>query len=756
MPRFFPTLIGALLFVVFAPLHASEDPPGDRAWRVVLDVAQERGDAPAEVTGDPAVRSRPHTDAPYLALFRPLRVRVGNPVLERLVQQVNAELRRPDPVWPVATAERPVFSGIEGTFGARVAANRMRQYLWLYAHPDSPLRGEPELLRRVLRRAHAYIDAYALFDLPGAKRTEVYDFFAIKDACSGLVEFITAYPDLLLPAQKEQWERVLRQVTDHLWNGDPLDRRRGALKDARVWNINQEVARMVGLASLAAYLGDESMLAKVRAHTDQVLAKQFPDGALPYNGLGNPSNNYHDEVMLSLTRIYDLTGYEPILDGLRRAQWKGPVMGRTEEFWTSPYFKTFRWNSSLTTESGAESVAAVSGNGYVRGLLDRDRPAMRQISRDDVAWYRGDITPVPLPDRYTILDRNVGGPRAWYGNFNYAGTFRAPPDREAGHETLMGAMTVDPVDGRVNSILVNISPRVRIREADEAGPKGELLATAWARQTTGLRGLTDVARNFSVSSASYTLSTIRLGAYQGPASDWRARQLWLGLPDRIIGLLSTVPAREGARAYEVATVFRFISGGSAGAARAKRLRETAPNQHRYGELDVWVHEHTFAESVPLILDYRRSEFPAAELSYRRVAPVAGDGAAVWPASTEQSLVVEVGPNTLARPPATVLRLPIAPLLGLDVSVGGKRYRLCFNPTSEPKPVPPPADWPAGVATSLRVFGPGDADAPRTVERPRALVLAPGQQAAWVASPDPVDHLPGWPSFERMVAERRGE
>lgn len=766
------TFLAPLLLAGFSQSAFPQSAPTDsQAWSAVLQVAEERGaaadaaglkeeaatlraDIAASKDNDPAVMARAHTEAPWLVLFRPLHERTNNPVRDRLVAQTISELKRPDPSWPQATAESPVFTGIDGAFGTRSAANRMRQYLWLYAHPDSPLRGNPELLRRFLRRAHAFVDAYELFDQQGAKRPEVYDFFAVKDACGGLTEFLTAYPGLLLPSQKAAWERTLGILRDHLWNGDPLDQHRGALKALKPWNINQELARMTGLASLACYFGDETMLAKVRSHVDQVLAKQFPDGAFPYNGSGNPSNNYHDEVLLTLARLYDLTGYEPIREGLRRAQWKGPVMGRTEEFWTSPYFKTFRWNTSNTTESGCEAVAALSGNGFVRWMLDRDRAASRSVSRDDVVWYRGDINPRPLPDRYTILDRNVGGPRAWYGTFSYAGTFRAPPDREAGHETLMGAMTVDAADGRVNSILVNISPRVRVREADEppTTSKGASPATAWARQTTELHGLADVARNFSVCSAAYSLSSIRLGAYQGPVSDWKVRQLWLGLPDRIIGLLSTVPAHEKARALEVATVFRFISGGTAGASRAKQLESLGAGKSRYGELDLVVHEQNFAEAVPEVLTYRRPNFPAWEMSYRTLAANQKENGSPWPADAEFYMIAEVGPNTSPRPPAKVQRLRIGPLLALDVEIGMKRYRLCFNPTPDPVTVPPAVDWPSSSKTSLRLFEAGGADAPRMIATPEELVLPPGAQAVWVSSPDETDHLPGWPSFEKMVAE----
>ena len=94
-----------------------------------------------------------------------------------------------------------------------------------------------------------------------------------------------------------------------------------------------------------------------------------------------------------------------------------------------------------------------------------------------------------MPDNYTIIDRNVKGPRAWYGRFNYAATYHSKSPKEnntGGHETLMGCMTVDDPNGRVNSILVNVTPRVKVAKEDLKDAKGNIQSTAWAQLTAGL------------------------------------------------------------------------------------------------------------------------------------------------------------------------------------------------------------------------------------------------------------------------------
>jgi hypothetical protein len=502
---------------------------------------------------------------------------------------------------------------------------------------------------------------------------------------------------------------------------------------------------MVAMLNLGYYFNKQEVIDKVLRHVDGTLSKMKPDGAFPYNGDSNPSCNYHGAILGSLSKIYDISGYEPLVKALTATQWKGPVMGRTDEFWTSPFHKTFRWNYERGTENANQLVITLSKNPYANSL----RGKFGGADRDSIPWYRASLPTKPMPDNYTIIDRNVNGPRAWYGRFNYAATYHSKsPDENntGGHETLMGCMTVDEPDGRVNSILVNATPRVKVTKEDLKDAKGNIQSTAWAQLTAGLKGVYLTGRHYSASAATYSLTTTRGYAYQGKTTDWQGRQVWLGLPDRIIGLLSTVPTKDAAGALEIHTVLRLISGGTAGAAVCKKLEKTGENRYRYGELDIIIHHSNFAAVTADIIPYRRKNYPASELTFR--ARRKNDAAPqTYPATTEFLCAVEVRPSW-AKGEAKVVASSEDRLLKLHALLDGKRWRVIFNPGDKAVTVKLPVKTGPPIKTSLRISDLQQGLPSEQIQR--AFDLAPAQEAVLIESADPVDHLPGWESFEAMV------
>jgi hypothetical protein len=354
-----------------------------------------------------------------------------------------------------------------------------------------------------------------------------------------------------------------------------------------------------------------------------------------------------------------------------------------------------------------------------------------------------------MPDHYTIIDRNVEGPRAWYGRFNYAGTYHRKSPAEnttGGHETLMGCMTVDDPDGRVNSILVNATPRVKVSREDLKDAKGKIQSSAWARLTAGFKGTYLTGRHYSASAATYSLTTTRGDAYQGRTTDWQGRQVWLGFPDRIIGLLSTVPSKDGAEAIEINTVLRLISGGTAGAAVCKKLEKTAANRYRYGELDIIVHHSNFPALTADVVAYRRKNFPASELTFR-ARPGKPDTLETYPISTNLQCVIEVRP-VWAKGEAKVAASCEGRLLKLHALLHGKRWHVIFNSGDKEETVGLPTNTGDSIPASLRVSNLNRGLPARNFQP--SINLPPAQQAVLIESADPVDHLPGWESFEAMV------
>jgi len=642
-------------------------------------------------------------------------------------------IAKPETPWARATPTTVVMPGLS----PRGYGEEIRNGIWLYANPASPLRGNGELLKRLLRRSHAFIDAANLNASPSTTAvTGIYDQFAAEAGISGLVEFISLYPGLLLPSQRAEWDSGLQAAFDKIWS---------EAKRADNWNLNIETARMVAMLHLGYYFNKQEVIDKVLRHVDGTISKMKPDGAFPYNGDSNPSCNYHGAIIGSLSKIYDISGNEPLAKALTATQWKGPVMGRTDEFWTSPFHKTFRWNYERGTENANQLVITLSKNPYANSLRGKSAAP----DRDAVAWYRAGLPTKPMPDNYTIIDRNVKGPRAWYGRFNYAATYHSKsPDENTtgGHETLMGCMTVDETNGRVNSILVNAAPRVKVTKEDLKDAKGNIQSTAWAQLTAGLKGVYLTGRHYSASAATYSLTTTRGWAYQGKTTDWQGRQVWLGLPDRIIGLLSTVPTKDGAGALEINTVLRLISGGTAGAAVCKKLIKTGENCYRYGELDIIVHHSNFAALTAEVIPYRRKHYPASELTFRaRQENLSAPQ--TYPAATEFLCAVEVRP-IWAKGEAKVVASCEDRLLKLHALLDGKRWHVIFNSGDTAVTVKLPVNTGPPVKTSLRISDLQQGQPSEQIRR--SFDLAPAQQAVLIESADPVDHLPGWESFEAMV------
>jgi len=212
-----------------------------------------------------------------------------------------------------------------------------------------------------------------------------------------------------------------------------------------------------------------------------------------------------------------------------------------------------------------------------------------------------------------------------------------------------------------------------------------------------------------------------------------------------------VPRREKAQAFEVDAALRLISGGTAGAATTKVLVQLDATHYQYGELEIILHESTYARCESRVVPYRSPKYPATELVLRDAAGLANseNKELSYPLNTDLNLIVEVRPVSVTRN-ATVAKLSAGGLVGLRVASGGKIIADWFNPTTQPQDCPLPQDFPSGTPISNRVVSSsGQPDTPQA-GLPSQLTLAPHQQAVFVSSPDPVDHQPGWTSFQEMV------
>ncbi len=687
------------------------------------------------------------TSTAHIGALFPLRAPQGNPYIDWIKAGLGAELAREDDFLASDAYAKNAVGDTPTTLNGRLA-NTIDGLFWAYVHPDSPFVDNPEVLRRFLRRAHFYIDGMkTAADAVLSSGKGFLDEFAIGPLSAPLREFAQLYPGLLLPSQKKIWDVAMQRAA------------KAQVQDIGrfVGNYaNIDTARGYQLLNFGLYLNDPDLLAKARQL--MVVQKQNvrADGGVAYIRTQNAQQGYQYTVAKYLARYYEITRDPEILEILKSMEWYGPVSGRAGEWWTASNWKAM-WNSG-GQDVGGDFVAAVSGNPYIyqiRGDLSNFTVNKWRDARMSVAWFRNDVAPKSLPDNYTVIDRNIAGPRAWYGDFTYAATLRELDPSETGHGTLMGCMMAD-AQGRQRSIIPRFAPKVLIQN------RGGM---AWAWITANFHGASAIGRNFSVVSSTYAPATFGSSS-KGVVADWTCRQLWLGLPDRLIGLLEITPDVEETQAYDVTSYIQLGVGGP-----PADITRPTPHSFMFGDFEIRAHEHNYRDLDLSGFNTRNERSFATELNWRSepstITPgkipfikraTGEDGRAPLVSTASQALksykrgqvfynVVEV--RTPTAKGNTMVKRVTTPegLIGLGVRIEQKTYLIWMNPGDTPLT----ARLTAADNSSLHPSGAPDAAPIRPV--PASVVIPPHQHVVVVASPDTDDHLAGWESFQAMTAAR---
>jgi len=242
------------------------------------------------------------------------------------------------------------------------------------------------------------------------------------------------------------------------------------------------------------------------------------------------------------------------------------------------------------------------------------------------------------------------------------------------------------------------------------------------------------------------------------------------LPDRIVGLVSTVPAKTDPIAYEITGVLRFISRGTTGAETLKEMEKIGDNHYRYGQLDILIHEKSGYTEVDVFeLEYRRVGWPATELAFRepkgikngisRIHPYSYDQIAVgspnqpltYPDDSDFRFVVEIRP-VWAEGDAKISDISGEGVLGLEVAVGDKRYRQWFNYSDRETNVDLKGYVNEGIEQSMWCAW-VDSSKPLNARVPQQIQLPSGEQMTLVTSAEAEDHLPGWESYEALTRKK---
>jgi|GEM_PF-502059 len=623
----------------------------------------------------------------------------ANPYLKRMTNGVGLFLAQTDnPLWEKNTPERNELSDYDD---ARLSGQQMDALFWLFAHPQSPRRHDPEILRRLLRRTINYLDAMDVWSTrynPG-QLAGFFDDFGMGPASQVFREFLVLYPNLVPTNVKTQWLRAMNTAGSMIYS---------AHKDRVSLWYNTDVSLSCQLFNFGTVATNQEWLAKGEYFMNELLRTNgplFADGAMAYYGMANEVGGYQGTLTEYVTRYHEMTGSPNALAILRGMEWYGPINGPIQSWWTVASWKHM-WNDIDSSDCGGE--AAAGANAYVRAELDRDISGAATTKnwysrpRVDVAWYRSGVTSSNRPD-YTVYDRNIEGPRAWYGLWNYAASLRKLPANEPGLFTVMGAQVAETNNSilRVNASIFGVFPRIRtspLTGAFSDGTFADYQRHAWL--TSDLQGDATVRRDFSALGTSYKLH-VDGSSSKGTEIPWTARQIWLGFPDRIIGLLDVTP-NANTNAYEVQGVIRLGFGGTA-ASSPKTIAATATNRWNYGNLTLVLHNHNYAALITNLFNFRYTNNPAPGASPNPIteltlldSPSAQSNTApvAWTAGTRRTFLTEIRPNTASND-YTVAELVLSNgLIGLEAADinSNRKFRIVYNSSTNTNSYTPALTW----------------------------------------------------------------
>ncbi|MCB1131996.1 MAG: hypothetical protein KDN05_12760, partial [Verrucomicrobiae bacterium] len=609
-----------------------------------------------------------------------------NPYIKRMADGVALFLASPENPIRKNTPELNVFSDFNY---ARSTAEQMDTLLWLFAHPDSPRQHDPEVLRRLLRRTHAYLDAINVHGpaLSAGQLASFYDDFAIAPASIVFREFQSLYPGLIPANTNAEWDSAMTIAADNLW---------AAFRNRNASWVNTDVAIAVELFNFGRKTGRQELLDKAQYFIDDVLTsgRMFEDGAVGYIGTQNEAGGYQGTVASYVNRYYQMTEHPQALEILQKMEWYGPINGPMIDWWTSPSWK-HAWN--FISGSGQTGESTNGKNPYVRADMDASINAPASVSnwtghQGSVAWYERGTTPLSRPD-YTTFDRNIMGPRSWQGLWNYTGTLRAINDSESGHHTLMGCQIMETSPSfRVNASMMGIFPRIRVSSGPSRDTNGSFFEERHAWLTSKLTGDSTVTPSFSSLAASYKPHVFG-SSTKGTEHNWTARQIWLNLPDRVIGLLDLAP-NANLTAFEVQGAIRLGHGGTAYSS-SKTIAATGAESWDYGDLSVKLHGHNYAAVTPEVYAFRSPNAPFTEITLRDQTDGATNTTArTYTAGSRWNFIAEIRPKATTSD-VTVTEVADAPgLVGIEVQgpATDNRYRVLYNPGPGAVIHTPALDW----------------------------------------------------------------
>lgn len=683
------------------------------AYDVAVDIADDIRDGLGREMG------RKEGNHPWL---QPVLQETNNPFLDPVMNQKWYETftATPDYEWNLATKETAAHDALYGKHGSFNQAVIAGDWLMDYAHPQSPLVDKPELLTRAMRRTDAYMDDCYY----GRKQ---YHFFALGAAIMNALIIDKTYPNLLLPRQKARWTKAITEAGEYYGKGGD---------GGNYSNLDLGWGR-IRLAS-GLFLGKQDYVDGGMKQSLTWDGNIFEDGGTSYIAKQNESPGYHRPCIDLAYDSYVMTRDPRILAMLAKLEYY-PISindsNHTTEWYTPPSWKQSWYGAGAF--GGSRIVYYLTGNQYYKVLAGQDyllKPT--EPSMKDALVYRDHPhADKKLPNNYTLYDRNIQGVRMNYGLYSAAMNGRIT-DQLAGKNTLAGLTLAEPPrDGQV---------------AFSAAVYG-ILAYPKDAPTISKESISvSLGRNFASLGADYTLAQ-RLAGPTRREVPWKGRQVWLYLPDRMIGLVELTP--DGTQQSKAITLNIELGRGKKGAFDNSPAEKTGDLSCKFGNLLVNVLDTNLKgirlspKADGMAADGNRG--PHNEFHLVDEPNLADWSAEARPYQGTYHAVVELKPAT-AQGEAVVRKIQQQDgVVGLSVDLNGTKYTALYNSGISPVSVETAAYTKAGKSSLFRDRSSFTATENLPVSVSSSVSIPSKQVVIIVSGNDPALHKPGligWKNF----------
>ena len=532
------------------------------------------------------------------------------------------------------------------------------RFAYSFLHPKSPNHGNPLILE-------------SLLTLIFSKNVYEYDSFSTS-AVQAYILINKVYPNLILPGAKTKINASLRD-----WAKSELDliKAKAASEDyvKDSW-LNGEINPILSVGYKGLALNDPSMLDTANSAILNVYKTLLPDGATNYAGYATETPTYHFVAIDAMAWYWLFTGNKTAYDFVYNSLGYWPLNNNPgiSEYYTASSWKYY-WNKM---PAGSRTVASLTKDSYNYQLAPVTSDLLASL-----LWKTGIPALKARPDNYTLYDRNIIGPRAKYGNVNYA-LFT----RDSGYNVYSKSILTSSMGRGLGSFfgmaVLNDAEGWNLNAAAQEfmgvitkGSEKYFLAT-------DIKSSVSMTKTVQGLSTRYSLTT-RIK----PLSGFDNTQQWVTSRDRAIGMISITSTQDN-QASSINAVANFVSG-RANWGQEKAFQKIDSNTYQYGKLKIRVIQHNFGRYD---ISYGNTYVYEAEKAkdtkkgtFTFKDPLSQDNEGTlhtYKAGTHYYYLVEIIPEGSSF--STVKKLDLADgLLGFESNDGNKKLIMIHNPTEAP-------------------------------------------------------------------------